>query len=323
MDIVQEFIKASLKETRNDMSTAYNSNLSKSERLAIILAKNLNGKILKKNRNSFSVIFNLSQDYNIKIYYSQGWEGSFSGHVYLKDEELFYWKNLWFFKGESQEYLTKTAKECSEKYNVPFEVLSEAMNFIAKSVSVIETFNNQNLPDDRPNDYRKSTRARKNLELYKKDQAYYKDLFIKSGALSEEDLAKYIISIKPEKCNDPDWDLDEDGGSATFDNQIAFTFRDRITKALYKLIYDVRFTAGANGWSSPGSYWEPPDGEEWLTGDVYDDVEADFNDIKTDEPLNEDLEEHLANIIDNFANSGMLAKYIEDNLEDVTGYDVR
>ena len=124
------------------------------------------------------------------------------------------------------------------------------------------------MPDDRPNDYRKSTRARKNMELYKKDQAYCRDLFVKSGALSEEDLAKYIISIKPERCNDPDWDFDEDGGSATFDNQIAFIFRDRTTKALYKLIYDVRFTASANGWSSPGSYWEPPDGEEWHRYDI-------------------------------------------------------
>ena len=154
---------------------------------------------------------------------------------------------------------------------------------------------------------------------------YYRDLFVKSGAISEKDLARYIISIKPEKCNDPDWDLDysDGGGSATFHNKIAFTFRDRITKAVYKLIYNVKFTAGAAGWSSSGSYWNPPDGEEWLTGDVYNDIEADLYDIKTDEPENGELEDHLVDIIDNFANSGMLNVYIEDNLENVTGYDVK
>ena len=66
---------------------------------------------------------------------------------------------------------------------------------------------------------KKSTKARRNLEKYKKRQAYYRNLFIKS----EEDLEKYIISIKPEDCDDGDWDND----SARFTAKIAFIFRDR------------------------------------------------------------------------------------------------
>ena len=71
------------------------------------------------------------------------------------------------------------------------------------------------------------------LEQYKKDQAYYRNLFIKSGAISEEDLAKYIISIEAAECGEPDWDLDLDySGSAKFDSKIIFNFRDRTTRAL-------------------------------------------------------------------------------------------
>lgn len=321
MDIIEEFLKASLKE-RSDLSIAYNSNLSYYERLAIILAKNLNGKILKKDKYCYSVSFNLSQDYSLQIYYSSS---SFLGHIYSGNKELFYWKNLFYFKDKSQEELSKEAKECEERFKVPFEVMIEALNLIVKIVSIVHIYSNQNLPDYQPKDYRKSTKARRNLELYKKDQAYYRDLFVKSGAIPEEDLARYIISIKPEGCEEPDWDIDysDGGGSATVDSKIAFILRDKITKALYKLIYNVRFTASAGGWYSSGSYWEPPDGEAWFTGNVYDDVEAEFDEIKTDEPLNEEFEEHLIDIIDDFTSSGMLAKYVEDNLEDITGYDVK
>lgn len=321
MDIVQEFIKASLKEAnRSEVSVAYNTNLSKTERLAIILAKSLNGKILKKDRYSFSLRFNLPQNYNFRVYYSNS---SFPGHISLNDKEIFYWKNLYFVKDRDINYLTDEAKNCENKYNVPVDVSLAALKIVSKMLSIEATFNSQNLPDKDVTDNRASTKARRNLEKYKKEQSYYRDLFVKSGAISEEDLARYIISIEPEECNDPDLDLDDDGGSATFINKIAFIFKDKITKAFYKLIYEVKFTAGATGWSTPGSYWEPPDGEEWLTGDVYDDIEADLYDIKTDEPENEALEDHLVDIIDNFVNSSMLAKYIEDNLEDVTCWDVR
>ena len=147
---------------------------------------------------------------------------------------------------------------------------------------------------------------------------YYRDLFVKSGAISEEDLARYIISIKPEKCDDGDWDDD----SARFNAKIAFIFRDKATKALYKFIYDVDFTAGAGGWYSPGSYWEPPDGEDWLTGDV-NDSEAYCEDIQSDEPVSEEFEEYIMDILDKFCDSGMLDKYLEDNLEDITGQEIR
>lgn len=322
MDIVQEFIKASLKEAnRSEVSIAYNTNLSKTERLAIILAKSLNGKILKKDRYSFSLQFNLPQNYNFRVYYSNS---SFPGHISLNDKEIFYWKNLYFVKDRDINYLTDEAKNCENKYNVPVDVSLAALKIVSKMLSIEATFNSQNLPDKDVTDKRASTKARRNLEKYKKEQAYYRDLFVKSGAISEEDLTRYIISIEPEECNDPDWDLDDDGGSATFINKIAFIFKNKITKALYKLIYEVKFTAGADGWSTPGSYWEPPDGEEWLTGNVYDDIEAEFWDLETDEPeANEALEDHLADIIDNFANSGMLAQYINDNLEDITGYEVK
>ena len=321
MDIIEEFLKASLKE-RSDLSIAYNSNLSYYERLAIILAKNLNGKILKKDKYCYSVSFNLSQDYSFQVYYSSS---SFSGHVYSGNRELFYWKNLYYFRDENQEELSKEARECEERYKVPLEVMTEVFNLIVKVVSISDIYSSQKLPDHQPKDYRKSTKARRNLELYKKDQAYYRDLFVKSGAIPEEDLARYIISIKPEECEEPDWDIDysDGGGSATVDSKIAFIFRDRITKALYKLIYNVRFTASAGGWYSSGSYWEPPDGEAWFTGYVDDDVEAEFDDFKTDEPVNEELEEHLIDLIDDFSSTSMLSKYVEDNLEDITGYDVK
>ena len=149
---------------------------------------------------------------------------------------------------------------------------------------------------------------------------YYRNLFIKSGAISEEDLAKYIISIEPEKCDDPY----DDDGSVTFNSQIAFIFKDRTTQICYKFIYDVSFSASANDRYSSGSYWDPPAYDEWLSGDVYNGVDAEYYDLETDAPeTNEELEEHLINIIDNFVNSGMLLKYIKDNLEDITGWDVR
>ena len=98
--------------------------------------------------------------------------------------------------------------------------------------------------------------------------------------------------------------------------------RDKTTKALYKFIYDVDFTAGAGGWYSPGSYWEPPDGEDWLTGDV-NDSEAYCEDVQSDEPVSDELEEHIMDILDKFCDSGMLDKYLEDNLEDITGQEIR
>ena len=152
---------------------------------------------------------------------------------------------------------------------------------------------------------------------------YSRDLFVKSRAISEEDLARYIISIEPVKCDDLYSSFD-DGGSVTFNSQIAFIFRDRITQICYKFIYDVSFSASANDRYSSGSYWDPPAYDEWLTGDVYNGVDAEYYDLETDAPeTNEELEGHLINIIDNFANSGMLLKYIKDNLEDITGWDVR
>lgn len=317
MDIVQEFIKASLKEAnRSEISIAYNTNLSKTERLAIILAKSLNGKILKKDRYSFSLRFNLPQSYNFRVYYSNS---SFPGHISLNDKEIFYWKNLYFVKGEDINYLTDEAKNCENKYNVPVDVSLAALKITSKMLSIEATFNSQNLPDKDVTDKRASTKARRNLEKYKKEQAYYRDLFVKSGAISEEDLARYIISINPESCDDGDWD----GDSAKFNAKIAFIFRDKTTKISYKFIYDVDFTASAGGWYNPGSYWEPPDGEDWLTGEVYDDFEAYCEDVQSDEPVNEEFEEHIVNILDKFCDSGMLGKYLEDNLEDVTGWEVK
>ena len=311
MDIIQEFIKASLKETRSDMSVMYNNNLSYSEKLAIILAKNLNGKILKKDKYGFSLQFNLPQNYNLEI------NDDFRGSISLNEKSIFYWKNLYFIKDRDIDYLTAEAKDCENKYNVPSDVSLAALNIASKMLSIKATFDSQNLSDKKV-DKRASTKARRNLEIYKKEQAYYRGLFIKSKAISEEDLEKYIISIKPEKCDDGDWDDD----SARFNAKIAFIFRDRATKALYKFIYDVDFTAGAGGWYSPGSYWEPPDGEDWLTGDV-NDSEAYCEDVQSDEPVSEEFEEYIMDILDKFCDSGMLDKYLEDNLEDITGQEIR
>ena len=318
MDIVQKFIKASLKEAnRSDMSIAYNSNISKSERLAIILAKNLNGKILKKDRNDFLLQFNLPQNYSLKI------DSGLRGQVILGEKNIFYWYDLSFVKDRDVNYLTNEAKDCEDKYKVPADVSFAALKLATKIVSIKEAFYKQDLPNERYIS-KKSTIDRLNLEKYKEDQAYYKDLFVKSGAISEEDLAKYIISIEPEECNTIDLDLDYGGGgSANFDSKITFTFRDKITKAIYKFIYGVKFTAGADGWSSSGSYWNPPDGDEWLTGDIYDDIDADLYDIKTDGPSNRELEDHLVDIVDDFINSGMLFQYINDNLEGITGYNIK
>ena len=320
MDIVQKFIKASLKEAnRSDMSVAYNSNISKSERLAIILAKNLNGKILKKDKVDFLLQFDLPQNYSLKV------DSDLRGQILLGEKNIFYWRNLSFVKGQNIIDLADLAKSYDDEYDVPADVSFAALKLATKIVSIKEDFYKQDLPNENSYDHRRSARDRRNLEKYKKDQAYYRNLFIKSEAISEEDLAKYIISIEAAECGEPDWDLDLDySGSAKFDSKITFNFRDRTTKALYKFVYNVSFTVGVDGWYSPGDYWDPPEGEEWLTGDIYNgEVEADLLDVKVDGPSNGELEDHLADIIDDFANSGMLAQYINDNLEDITGYDVK
>lgn len=320
MDIVQKFIKASLKEAnRSDMSVAYNSNISKSERLAIILAKNLNGKILKKDKVDFLLQFDLPQNYSLKV------DSDLRGQILLGEKNIFYWRNLSFVKGQNIVDLTDIAKNYDDEYNVPADVSFAALKLATKIVSIKEEFYKQDLPDENSYDHRKSARDRRNLEKYKKDQDYYRNLFIKSGAISEEDLAKYIISIEAAECGEPVWDLDLDySGSAKFDSKITFNFRDRTTKALYKFVYNVSFTVGVDGWYSPGNYWDPPEEDTWLTGDIYNgEVEADLLDVKVDGPSNGELEDHLADIIEDFANSGMLAQYINDNLEDITGYEVK
>lgn len=311
MDIVQDFIKASLKEAnRSEASIAYNSNLSRTEKLAIILAKSLNGKILRKTKYDFLLQFSLPQNYSLEV------NDDFRGSLSLNERCIFYWKNLNFTKDKDINYLTDEAKDCENKYKVPVDVSLAALKIASKIISIKTTFNNQNLSYDSVD--KKSTKARRNLEKYKKRQAYYRDLFIKSKAISEEDLEKYIISIKPEDCDDGDWDND----SARFTAKIAFIFRDRATQALYKFIYDVDFDSSADGWYSAGSYWEPPDGESWLVRDV-NVSEAYCEDIQSDNPVNEEFEEHITDILDKFCESGMLDKYIEDNLEDVTGQEVR
>ena len=320
MDIVQKFIKASLKEAnRSDMSVAYNSNISKSERLAIILAKNLNGKILKKDKVDFLLQFDLPQNYSLKV------DSDLRGQIFLGEKNIFYWRNLSFVKGQNIIDLTDIAKNYDDEYGIPADVSFAALKLATKIVSIKEEFYKQDLPDENSYNHRKSARDRRNLEKYKKDQAYYRNLFIKSGAISEEDLAKYLISIEATECGEPDWDLDLDySGSAKFDSKITFSFRDRTTKALYKFVYNVSFTVGVDGWYSPGNYWDPPEEDTWLTGDIYNgEVEADLLDVKVDGPSNGELEDHLADIIDDFAKSGMLAQYINDNLEDITGYDIK
>lgn len=328
MDIVKEFIKASLKEAnRSEASVAYNSNITKAERLCIIITKTLNGKITERDWNHCFIEFNLPQNYKflVRHYSGSGKEvcGVFEKCSLIKPDgsSPCYWNNPYNFSKEKD---LESAKTCEEKYQTPTEVTLAVRNICRKIESIEESFRDDwhNLPSKYPSDDRKSTKTRKNLEKYKKEQAYYRDLFVKSKAIPEEDLAKYIISIKTESCDDGDWDDD----SAKFNAKIAFILRDKTTKALYEFIYDVYFTAGAGGWYSPGSSWgygyEPPDGESWLTGDVYD-IEACCDDVQSDEPVNEEFEEHIMDILDKFCESGMLDKYIEDNLEDITGQDIR
>ena len=286
MDIVQKFIKASLKEAnRSDASIAYNTNLSYYERLAIILAKSLNGKILKKNKYDFSITFDLPQNYSLKVDQSNA---AASGYVSLnKNNTEIFDKSLSVFEGKTLESYSSIINEYAKRYNVPIEILTKAFEYIFKIVSITSTFNNQKLPSNRPNDYRKSTIARQKIEQYKKEYAYYRDLFVKSGAISKEDLAKYIISIEPGRCDNYDYDDD----SKTFNSQIAFIFKDRTTRRRYKCRYDVSFSASVTSRYSPGDYWEPPMYDEWLTGDVYDGIEAVFYDLETDAlETNEELE---------------------------------
>lgn len=318
MDIVKDFIKASLKEAnRSEASIAYNANLSYYERLAIILAKNLNGKILKKDEGYFLIAFDLPQNYSLKVRKSDPHSGYVS---FNKDNIKIFDTDLSFVEGKSLESYSSTINHFAKIYDVPIEILTKAYEYIFKIISIISTFNSRKMPSRRP--ITKSTIDRQKLEQYKKEYAYYKDLFVKSGAVSEEDLAKYIMSIEPIKCDDYYDSFDDD--ALTFNSQIAFIFKDRTTQIRYKFIYDVSFSVSAVSRYSPGSYWEPPAYAEWLTGDAFNDIEAEYYDLETNAPeTNEELEEHLINIIDNFANSGMLLKYINDNLEDITGYDVK
>lgn len=321
MNIVQKFIKASLKEAnRNNMSIAYNSNISKSERLAIILAKNLNGKILEKDKVYFLLQFDLPQNYSLKI------DNNLKGRIFLDGEEIFYWHDLSFVKDKDINYLTADAKDGEDRFNVPVDVSLAALKLAVKIVSIKEAFNEQNLPNESSYDHRKSARSRRNVERYKKEQAYYRNLFVKSGAISEEDLAKYIISIHTIKCEDYETNIDyyKGEGSAIFDSEIAFIFKDTAINARYDIIFSVRFAARAEGRRHPGSYWDPPEDEDWLIGVVWDDeVDADYSEIKTNGPTNDELEEHLIDIVYNFAESGMLAQYLEDNLEDITEWEIR
>lgn len=307
MDIVQKFIKASLKESnRNEASIIYNNNLSYCEKLAIILAKRLNGKILKKKKYYSSIAFDLPQNYSLNISQCDAFYSSYAS-LNKNNIEIFD-KDISFFKGDSLESYSDTINEYAKIYKVPVEVLTKVFEYILKVKSIISTFKSQISPKGQAKIYRKSTIARQKLEQYKKDYGYYRDLFVKSGAISKEDLAKYIISIE---TTESDWDFLDYSGSAKFDNKIIFNFRDRTTKALYKFVYNVSFTVRMEG-------------EKWLTGDIYNgEVEADLLDVKVDGPSNGELEDHLADIIDDFANSGMLAQYIDDNLEDITGYDVK
>ena len=326
MDIVQKFIKASLKEAnQSEVSIIYNSDLSYYEKLAIILAKRLNGKILINYKYYFVVAFDLPQNYSLKVSHCDAYPAPL-GYVSLNKNNIeIFNQSLMGFKDDSLESYSDTINEYAKIYKAPVEVITKAFEYILKVISITYAFNSQTSPRGRAKNYRESTIARQKLEHYKKDQAYYRNLFIKSGAISEEDLARYIISIEAAECGEPDWDLDLDySGSAKFDSKITFNFRDRTTKALYKFVYNVSFTVGVDGWYSPGDYWDPPEGEEWLTGDIYNgEVEADILDVKVDGPSNGELEDHLADIIEDFAKSGMLAQYINDNLEDITGYDVK
>ena len=322
MDIVQKFIKASLKEAnRSEASIIYNNNLSYYEKLAIILAKRLNGKILKKRKDEFSIAFDLPQNYSLKV---SRCDVVYPGYVSLNKNNIeIFDKDLSFFKSDSLESYSDTINEYAKRYKVPVEVLTKVFEYILKVKSIISTFNSQTSPKKQAKIYRKSTIARQKLEQHKKEYGYYRDLFVKSGAISKEDLAKYIISIEPKKCDDY-YSSPYDDDSVTFNSQIAFIFRDRTTQIRYKFIYDVNFSVSAISWYSPGSYWEPPMYDDWLTGNVYDGIEAEFYDLETDAlEINEELKEHLINIIDDFANSSMLLKYITDNLEDITGWDVR
>lgn len=316
MDIVKDFIKASLKEAnRSEASIIYNSNLSYCEKLAIILAKRLNGRVLKNDKyykNYCVVVFDLPQNYSLKVSQSDINPDPFGYITLSKNNIEIFDQSLMGFKYDNLESYSDTINEYAKIYKVPVEVITKAFEYILKVISITSTFNNQVSSRDQAKIYKKSTITRQKLERYKKEYAYYRSLFVKSGVISEEDLARYIISVVPEECKVLNLDLDDYGGGglATFLSKIAFTFRDRITKAIYKFIYSVELTAGM-------------DGNEWLTGDVYDDIEVDLCGIETDGPENGELEDHLVNIIDDFTNSDMFIQYINDNLDGITGYDIK
>lgn len=158
------------------------------------------------------------------------------------------------------------------------------------------------------------------------EQSYCKELFIKSKAISEEDLAKYDISFTHIDCREYEYNIDysEGYGSVIFDSEILFTFEDKITKARYDITFLVRFDARAEGRRYPGSYWDPPEDEDWLIGEIWDDgFEAEYSKIETNGPTNDELEEHLIDIVYNFTESDTFFLYLTDNLGSITGWEIR
>lgn len=158
------------------------------------------------------------------------------------------------------------------------------------------------------------------------EQSYDKELFIKSKAISEEDLAKYDISFTHIDCREYEYNIDysEGYGSVIFDSEILFTFKDKITKARYDITFSVRFDARAEGRRYPGSYWDPPEDEYWLIGEIWDDgFEAEYSKIETNGPTSDELEDHLIDIVYNFTESDTFFHYLTDNLEGITGWEIR
>lgn len=331
MDIVQEFIQASLKEAnRSDASILYNSNLSWCERLATFIAKKLNGRVLQKRKDHFNLEFNLPQNYKLRTYYYK--EDGFNSIKIITPEgkEPFYWTTIYFFEDYSKEdqdgFERKIAQREEEKYHIPQEITLACINMCKKIIDIEESFRENWISDKKDN--RDSTKDRQRLEYYKKQQGFFQkclDKYIKTLAEDEaEDLKKYSIIVKCIDCDDGDWD----GDCASFYSNFYFTFVDKATKNSWKFEYSIYFKAAAGGWyfpgSAPGYGYDPPDGESWLIdGHTYV-VDVELNDVDSDVEVNEEFEQSLMNLLEKFLKSDDgFNNYIDNYLEEITGSEVR
>lgn len=214
--------------------------------------------------------------------------------------------------------------EKAEEFNYPIEVFE-------KSIELIEELANLYKESDQIDSEIIDSRVEKPkkipnkdlVDIYRKGYKWLKD----TGAFEDGFLEKFHCAVNPQVTSYQDWDDDK----YTCKSLYEFIFKSKETRETYKFEIPMYLFCSADGWYDAGSFWEPPDGESWVTDlnefelDSDGECEEGYAAYCSESPSNPDQEliDTILAALTAIAESSDFRNHIEEDLEDLTGQEVK